>query len=279
MLFRRRSDALRGNPFDRRVVYVDQPDIRAIVSFEIAALERQPTETETVVFRDQLLCDRRVVDPFPDLTRHEFGCQRIGLLVRQDVPIVADPDAEARLGIQFLPESLPLFRRGIERATGIRRVDEASNRLPATGIYLVVARFDVLLFFRGNLRVVQWCCPIGMALENRQLLGCLGYFRDRLNRRCPRADNANPLAFERHGFVRPAGGVEGLPLEVIASRNVRERRGREHTETGDQQRSSRPAAVFESDGPVVGRIVELSGGHPRVEGHIAAEVVLIGDNI
>ena len=232
-----------------------------------------------MVLRYQFFGNLRVVDPLTNLAGHELGRERIGALVRQDVPVIADPNTESGFGIQLLPESLPLFRRGVEGAARVWGVDETAGRLPAASINFLVAGFDVLLLFRRDLRIMQRCRPVGMALEHGQMFSRLGDFRNRLDRGRTRADDTHPLALERYRLVRPAGGVEGLAPEVVAARNVGECRRGEHTKTGNDERCAHLASIFEGNGPLAGFVVEFGGSDGGVESYIAAEVVLIGDKV
>ena len=63
-----------------------------------------------MVFRDQLVGDLRVLHALADLPGDEIADRGVGFLVDQDVAEIAHPDAEARLGIELLPERLALLR-------------------------------------------------------------------------------------------------------------------------------------------------------------------------
>ena len=67
--------------------------------------------------------------------------------------------------------------------------------------------------------------------------------------------------------------------EVVAARNVGERRRGEHTKTGNDERCAHLASIFEGDGPLAGFVVEFGGSDRGVESYIAAEVVLIGNKV
>ena len=123
--------ALRRDALDRRLVDVDQPHVVLVVDLEIAGLERQPARAEAVVLGDQLVGDPGIAHPLADLLGHEGAGELVGLPVGQHVGEVADPDAEARLAIELLPERLALLGRDLQRLARIGLVDEAGAGLPA----------------------------------------------------------------------------------------------------------------------------------------------------
>ena len=221
MFFHGGLHALRSDPFNRIFKHINEADVRAIVGFEITAFERQTAETETVVLWDELFGDNRVVDAFLDLTAHKFGGEGIGPLVRQNIAVIADPNAEPWLRIEFLPECFPFFRRGVQCAARIGRVDETADGLPTTGIDLVVTGFNILLLFRRDLRIVQRCGPIGMALKDAEMSCCLRDLRDCLDRGCARPDDSHPFPLKRDRLVGPARCMEGLPFKIVPPRNIR----------------------------------------------------------
>src|SRR5215472_965371 len=98
-----RLDAGRGDALDRRLVDVDELDVRLVIDLVVAAFERHSAGAETVVLRDQLLGDLRILDPLADLARDEIGDQRVCLAVHQDVAEIAHPDAETGLAVKLLP--------------------------------------------------------------------------------------------------------------------------------------------------------------------------------
>src|SRR5205814_1400979 len=61
-----------GDALDRRFGDVDELDVGLVVDLEVAAFERHTAGPETVIFRDQLLRDRRVLDALTDLARDEI---------------------------------------------------------------------------------------------------------------------------------------------------------------------------------------------------------------
>ena len=54
------------------VVDIDKLDIRLVVDFVIAGFEWHAPRAESMVFRDQLFGDDRIVDALPDLARDEI---------------------------------------------------------------------------------------------------------------------------------------------------------------------------------------------------------------
>lgn len=67
---------------------VDELNIWFIVDFEVATLKRYTPGAKSVVFRDEFLCNCRIVDSGPNLVRHEvrveFVCFAIGEGVAED---------------------------------------------------------------------------------------------------------------------------------------------------------------------------------------------------
>ncbi len=179
-------DALGRDALDRRLVDVDQAHVVLIVDLEIAGLERQPARAEAVVLGDQLVGDLGIAHPLADLLGHEGARKLIGLLVGQNVGEVADPDAEARLAVELLPERLALLGRNLQRLARIGLVDEAGAGLPAALEDLGVGGLDLLLLLRGDAPVVQRRRPVGRALEHREMADLGGDGLDRPGWRSPR---------------------------------------------------------------------------------------------
>src|SRR5581483_9152586 len=189
-------DTGRGDAIDWRLVQVDQQYIVAVVGFEITAFEWHAPGSKTMVLRDQLVGDLRVLHPLADLLGDEFGDCGVGLLVDKDVAEIAHPDAEARLGIQLFPECFTFFRRHVGRLARIRAVDEPTRAFPATRIDFVVAGLDLRHLLLADLAVVQRRGPIWPTLEDGEVLCLLCDLRDRLDRGRASADDADPLAVE-----------------------------------------------------------------------------------
>ena len=120
-------NAARRDALDRRLVDVDQLDVRLVVDLVIPGFERHPARAEAVVLRDQLFGDDRVMDALTDLARDKLGGERVGCTVGQHVAEIALPDAETRLGVELLPERFAFLWCHFERLAGIRVVDIAAR--------------------------------------------------------------------------------------------------------------------------------------------------------
>src|SRR5207237_7369186 len=85
-------DAGQGNAFDRRFGDVDQLDVGLVVDLEVAAFERHAAGAEAMIFRDQLLGDRRILDPLTDLARDEIRNKFVGLAVHHNIADITYQD-------------------------------------------------------------------------------------------------------------------------------------------------------------------------------------------
>ena len=224
-------------------------DVGLVVDLEIAAFERHPARAEAVIFRDQLLGDRRILDPLADLAREEIRDQRVGLAVHQDVAEIAHPDAETGLAVELLPERLALLGCHLGGGTRVGRMDEAAVGLLAARKDLGIIGPDPAHLLLADLGVVQWRAPLGGALEHGQMAGGLGHFRDGLHAGRAGADHRDALALEAHRFLRPVMGVAGLALEGRDAGDGRHGRRREHADGGDQEACGVAPAVLQGDVP------------------------------
>ena len=97
----------RGEFFDRVFAYVDQADIGPVKGCVIAGVDTQALAAERVLRRQQLR-RRRVAHDGSDLATHEFGGQRVGARIEQDVvkrpqkAEAADAPACLEPGLKFL---------------------------------------------------------------------------------------------------------------------------------------------------------------------------------
>ncbi len=80
-------------------------------------------------------------------------------------------------------------------------------------------------------------------------------------------------------LLREARGVAGEALEVLDARDLRHGRGGEGADGGDQEARAVRAAVLQREVPVARVLVPVGGGHPGVEGDVAAQVELVGDDV
>ena len=271
-----RADTGGRDALDRCLVQIDQLDIRLVVDLVVARLQRQASGAEAVVFRDELFSGCRVFHPLTNLARDEVRDQRIGLAVGQDVAIVADPDAEARLGIALLPEGFALFARDLERAARIGFVDESARIFAAALKDLGVAGLDCALLFVGDFSVVKRCAPVGGALKDGEMRRRLGNLLDRLDTGRAGTDHRHALAFETHRLVRPLGGMARNTLEALDAVDQRQRGHRERADRGDQKTCAQLLSVIEAQLPDPCGFLPVGRAHASTEHDVAAQIELVG---
>jgi hypothetical protein len=229
-----------------------------------------------VVFRDQFLGHRRILDPLANLAREEVRDQLVGLAVHQDIAEIAHPDAETGFAVELLPESLALLLRDLERRARVGRMDEAAVGLLAAREDLRVIGPDPAHLLLADLGVVQRRAPLRGALEHGQVADRLGHFRDGLHGGRAGADHRDALALEADRLLRPVMGVAGLATERLDARDARQRRRREDAGGGDQQARRAAPSVLEDDVPTAGVLPVMRGSHQAVELYIAPQVELVG---
>jgi hypothetical protein len=232
-----------------------------------------------VVGRDQLVGDLLVLHAGADLLDHEFRQRVVGRLVHQHVAEIALPEGETRRVVELLEESLALLRRHVGRMAGIGGVDEAAPVLAALREDLVVARADVGHRLGLDLRVAQRRAPVGRALEHREMPHRFGDLGDGLHARGAGADHGDALAFEADGMMRPQAGMPGLALEILDTGNGRHGRRRQRSDRGDEETRSGTASGLERHFPFVGGVIPMRSLHAGVEGDVAAQVELVGQEL
>ena len=221
----------------------------------------------------------RVVDTRADLAADEVGDRGVGLRHDHEVAEVAHPDAEAGLCVELLVEGLAHLGADGEGVALVRLVDETAPRLLAASEDLGVGRPDSLHLLAVDRPVSQWRAEVRCALEDRERAGCLGDLGDGLDAGGAGADDSDALALERHGLVRPAGGVIRLALEAVDARDVGHRGGGQRADGGDQELGAGAATVVDRELPLVLRLIPGRGEDPAVECDVAAEVELVGDEV
>jgi hypothetical protein len=72
-------------------------------------------------------------------------------------------------------------------------------------------------------------------------------------------------------------GVERRALKTLDSRNVRQRRRRQHADRGDQEAGRAVPTVFQGDVPTARALAVVRGGDAALELDVAAQIELVGD--
>lgn len=141
------------------------------------------------------------------------------------------------------------------------------------------ARAEVLAIRLGELGIAHRDGPVGRALENGELANLAGDGLDHLDAGGAGADDAHPLAGEVDALLRPAAGVENLPLEALMAREWRHQRRRQPAGAGEQELGAQPLTAFGDDLPALAGFVEVRRGDPRVELNVLAQIALVGDEV
>ena len=137
------AQARLGDPLDRRLADIDEVHVVAVVGLEVVGLERHALHAEAVIPRDQLLRDLGILDAAADAVGDVVGELGVGRLVDEDLAEIAQPDAEAGLVVELVPQREPLLARHLVEAAAIGLMHEAAGRARAGREDLVVARADV----------------------------------------------------------------------------------------------------------------------------------------
>src|SRR6185437_9705480 len=85
--------------------------------------------------------------------------------------------------------------------------------------------------------------------------------------------------FEGDRLLREARGVGRQALEVVDARDLRQGRGGEGADRGDQEARAVAAAILQGEVPVARLFFPVRGGHAGREGDVAAQVELVGDDV
>ena len=179
--------------------------------------------------------------------------------------------------VLLLEEGFALLGRHLEGAARIGGVDEAGEGFLAAPEHFVIVSLDPDLRRGVDGAVVQRLAPVGRALEHREMSGGLGDLGDGLHTRGAGADDGDALAREAHRLVRPARGVERLPLESVDALDARQGRSGQRADGGDEEAGAMAAAVVQRHGPGAGVVLPVGGGDAAAELDVAAEVELVGD--
>ncbi len=130
---------------------------------------------------------------------------------------------------------------------------------------------------RGEPEVQLRHHPDRRALVDRQVGGLLRQFGDQLHRRRAGADDRHAAPPLRIVGVVPVGGVDDLAGEAGDPRDVGHVRLRQEARRGDQVAGAQRVTVGQGHPPDLGLLVPASAFDRRVEPHVPAHVVLVGD--
>jgi hypothetical protein len=138
-----------------------------------------------------------------------------------------------------------------------------------------VRRLD-LRDLRGVQRAVEGRhAEVRRALEDGEVRARLGDFGDDLQPGGARADDADALAGQVDGRVRPAARAVDLALEVLLARELVLLRDGDVAAAGDDEARGAGPAVVGADGPDLRGVVPLDGRDARVEAEVLAHVELV----
>ena len=101
--------------------------IVAVIGLQIVGLERHALHAKAVVARDQRLGDFRVLDAPPNPVRDIGGEFGVGRLIHKDLFEIGEPDAEAGLLIELVPQRQPLLPRHLVKAAAVGFVLKTSR--------------------------------------------------------------------------------------------------------------------------------------------------------
>ena len=143
-----RLDAALGHAQDRRLLEIDERDVRLVVHLVVAGHERRPLLGEAVVLGDQLVGGVGILDDAADLLGDELAPLRVRGGIEQQVGVVAGELGEAGAVPHLLEERLPLCFGVVERGAIVHGVEEAGGRR----VQRLAHRFEV----GAELRLLGW---------------------------------------------------------------------------------------------------------------------------
>src|SRR3984893_2120406 len=228
-----------------------------------------------MIFGSQLFRDDRILDAFANLVADELREQFIGLLVAHNVAEIAEPFGKSRVRPQLLEPVLPFFRSHVEDRPRIEVVDKPGEGFARSFENFRIAGFDFGLGLRIDRPVAQGRAIIRRALEDRQMANLLGDFRDELNRRGARADDADAFAGELDAFLGPSRGMKRLALEALDRGKAGDVLRGKDTDCRDEESCPYAGSILEPDFPVISLFIVGSCSDSGVESDVAAQVEFI----
>ncbi len=228
-----------------------------------------------MVLRNQLLGELWVVDPLADPIRDVLGELRVGVLVHEDLDEVLQPDPEPGAVVEPVPQLLPLLGGHLVEASPVGLMLETARRSGAGGEDLIVPLPDLGHFCLGDRPVVQRRCPVGPALEDREMCCLFGHLGDQLDGGRAGADHGNALALELDRIRRPVEGVECLAFEIVDPIDARHRWNRQRPDRGEDEPAGDAAAVTEAEGPDIVVLVPVHRLDVAVELDVLPQVELL----
>ena len=133
------AQACFGDPLDRRLADIDEVHVVPVIRLEIARLQRHPLHAEPVVLRDQLLGRHGILDALADPVGDVGGELGVRRLVGKDLAEIAEPDAEAGLIVEPVPQRQPFLARNLKETAPVGLMLEAAGRARAGREDFVVA--------------------------------------------------------------------------------------------------------------------------------------------
>ena len=208
----------------------------------------------------------------------------VGLVAQQQVR-EGRHEAQPAVVPARLERAVALLLRRLGRRGGVDREVDAGRLGLGALAHLRIGGLHLAHIVGIERLVVRRHGVVGGALEHREVLRLFGHHRDRLDGRGAGADHADGLAGEVDAFMRPVAGVIGRALEILEAGNLRRvGRGQAAHRRDDEARRDRfgragCASLLGLDLPQVGGLVEDGLAHPRLEAHVAAQVVAVGDMV
>src|SRR6266545_2550795 len=251
--------------------------IVAVVGLEVIGLQRHALYAKTVILRNKFLRRRWILHAPANTVSDVAGKLGVGRLVGKNLAKVAQPDAEAGLVIELVPQRDPLLWADLVEAAPVRLMLEAAGRAGAGGKNLVIARANVGHVSFGDRTVVERRAPVRTTLKHGQLTDLVRDLADHLDRGGAGADDADPLAGELDRLVRPIKSMERAPLERLHAFQPRQRWYRQQPDRENDEPAGQLKAVVEPEPPQMAGLVEGRRVHLTIEPHVFAQVEFVGD--
>ncbi len=144
--------------------------------------------------------------------RRELG---VRLLIRKDLAEISQPDAEAGLVVETIPQGHPFLPRDLVETAPVGLVLKAARRSRTSRKNLIVARANVgHLLFRDQ-PVAEGSAPVRATLEDREFAYLVRDLPDDLYASRTGANDRDFLPGQLNRLVRPVERVEGAAFKGV----------------------------------------------------------------